>query len=113
MLVFDPAVDGVHERGDEESDRKLARLVAEDLLHDPGRELPHRQLDDNHGDRQNEGCQTRHRDRDRRQDRGRRGGSTDDHLGDRLVVECPVERDRPEGDHRPREDAHDRQEPEA
>ena len=54
-----------------------------------------------------------HRDRDRRQDRGRRRGSTDNHLWDRVVGECPVERDRAEGDRSPRKDAHDRHEPEA
>jgi hypothetical protein len=30
----------VHEGRDEEPDRELARLVAKDPLHDPGRELP-------------------------------------------------------------------------
>jgi hypothetical protein len=39
---------GVHEGRDEEPDRELAGLVAKDPLHDPGRELPHRQLDDDH-----------------------------------------------------------------
>jgi hypothetical protein len=63
----------MHERGDEEPDGELAGLIAEDPLHDPGRELPHRQLNDNHRDGEHERRGAHHRDRDRRQDRRRRG----------------------------------------
>ena len=104
---------GVHEGRDEEPDRELAGLVAKDPLHDPGRELPHRQLDDDHRDRQHERREAHHRDRDRGQDRVRRGRPTDEHLRDRLIVEGSVEGDRAEGDRRAREDTHDRHEPKA
>ena len=64
----------VDERRDEQPDRELARLVPEDPLNDPRRELAHRQLDDDHRDRQHEGRQADHRCGDRRQHRagGRR-----------------------------------------
>ena len=45
---------GVGERRDEHADRELARPVAQDRLHDPRRELAHRELDDDHRDRQDE-----------------------------------------------------------
>ena len=104
---------GVHEGCDEEADRELTGLVAKDALHDPGRELPHRQLDDDHRDGEYERRKAHHRDRDRVQDRRRRGRSTDDLLRDRLIVEGSVEGDRAKGDRRAREDTHDRHEPKA
>ncbi len=64
---------GVHEGRDEEPDRELAGFVAKDPLHDPGRELPHRQLNHDHRDRQHERREAHHRDRDRAQDHVRRG----------------------------------------
>ena len=44
----------VGEGGHEEADRDLAGLVLQERLHDPGRELTHRELDDDHRDGQDE-----------------------------------------------------------
>jgi hypothetical protein len=60
----------VHEGRDEEPDSELARLVLEDPLHDPGRKLSHRQLNDDHRDREHERREAHHRGRDGGQDRG-------------------------------------------
>ena len=60
---------GEGERTDEDADRELTRLVLQDRLHDPRRELAHRQLDDHHRDRQHQSGQTHHRGGDRPQDR--------------------------------------------
>ena len=64
--------DRVHERRDEQTDRELARFVAQDALHDARRELAHRELNDNHRDRQHERGQAHHRGSDGR--KNRRGG---------------------------------------
>ena len=59
---------GVGERRHKQTDRELAGAVAEERLHDPRRELPHRQLHDDHRDGEDEGRQRHHRHGDRRQD---------------------------------------------
>ena len=74
--------------------------------------LTHRQLDDDHRDRQHECGQADHRPRDGCQDH--HGGIRSDGEGtwNRLVVEVAVERDCPEGEQHARQHAEDRDEPE-
>ncbi len=103
----------MHERRDEEPDRELARLVSQDALHDPGRELTHGQLDDDHRDREYERGQADHRARDGGQDHDRGIRPDDECAWKRLVVEVTVERDRPEGEQHARQHAEHRDEPEA
>ena len=73
--------DRVHEGRDEETDRELTGLVLEDALHDPRRELAHRELDDHHRDRQHESGQADHRRRDGAEDLGRCVRPTDEVAG--------------------------------
>ena len=86
--------DGVDERRDEESDRELARLVPQDALHDARRELAHRELDDDHRDREDERGQAHHRGGDGRKDVGRSVRPADDARRQRVVVEVAVDSDR-------------------
>ena len=73
--------DGVNERRDEEADRELARLVAQDALDDARGELTHRELDDDHRDRQHQRGQADHRRRDGGQDHDCGVRSTDELVG--------------------------------
>ena len=102
----------VRECRDEHTDRDLARLLAEDRLHDAGRELAHGELHDNHRDRQDEHGQRHHRQRDRSEDLECRGRPTRQRMRNQLVVVRPVDRDGERREHEPDEDAHDRHEPE-
>ena len=77
--------DRVHERRDEQTNRKLARLVAQDALHDARRKLAHRELNDDHRDRQHERRQAHHRGSDSRKNR-RRGVGPADHAPRERVV---------------------------
>ena len=89
----------MHERRDEEQSR-AGWLVSQDALHDPRGELTHRELDDDHRDREDERGQADHRPRDGGEDDD--GGiRPDDRAGKRLVVKVAVERDRPEGERTP------------
>ena len=103
----------VDERGDEEADRELARLVPQDALDDPRRELAHRELDDDHRDRQHERGEAHHRGGDGRKDVGRRIRAADDARRHRLVVEVAVDGDRCERESGPGEHAEHGDEPEA
>ncbi len=103
----------MHESRDEQSDRELARLVAQDALHDPWRELTHGQLDDDHRDREHERGQADHRSRDGGEDHDGGIRPHDERARKRLVVEVAVERNRPEGQQHAREDTEHRDEPQA
>ncbi len=103
----------MYESGDEEADCELTRLVLQDPLHDAGRELPHRELDDDHRDREDKSRQAHHRRCHCAEDLGRGIGAADKALRDRLIVEIAIERDRPEGDSCAGEHAENGDEPEA
>ena len=103
----------MHERGDEQADCDLAGFVAQDPLHDAGRELAHGELYDHHRDREDERSQRDHRGGDRGQDRHRGIRSTGERLGDELEVVGLVDPDRPERQDRAQQDADDRYEPQA
>ena len=116
VAVVDDLADGedrMDERRDKEPDRELARLVSQDALHDARGELTHRQLDDDHRDREDERGETDHRACDGGEDH--HGGIRPDDERSRkcLVVEVAVERDRSEGEEHAREHAKHRDEPEA
>ena len=105
--------DGVNESGDEQADRELARLVAQDALDDARGELTHRELDDDHRDRQHQCGQADHRCRDGGEDHDCSIGSAGHAGRERLVIEVAVERDRRERQERAGEHAQNRHEPEA
>ena len=105
--------DGVDESRDEEADRELARLVPQNALHDAGRKLTHGELDDDHGDRENERSQAHHRGGDGREDVCRGIRTADEAGRKRLVIEVAVESDRPEREACPGEHAKHRHEPQA
>ena len=71
-------------------------FVPQNALHDAGRKLTHGQLDDDHGDRENERGQAHHRGGDGRRNVSRGIRTADDARGKRLVVEVAVDSDCPE-----------------
>ena len=103
----------VHEGGDEESHRDLARLVTDERLHDSGRELTHRELHDHHRDRQDQCGQRHHRRCDRGQDLEGGVWSAGQRARYQVEVGCAVGRDGQEGERGAQEHAHHRDKPEA
>ncbi len=99
------------ERRHEQPDRQLARPIAQERLHDPRRELPHRQLHHDHRDRQHQRRQRHHRHRDRRQNRQRRVWATRHPRRNHLETETTIDGHRPQRQHDPAEHAHHRNEP--
>ena len=79
---------------DENTDRKLTRLVFQNPLHDSRRELTHCELDDNHRDREYKRSETNHRSSDRTEDFHRCIWTTAEPLRHELVVKRFVDRDR-------------------
>ena len=102
----------VDERGNEQPDGELARFVPKDPLHDPRRELAHRELNDDHGDGQDECGQADHGGGNRCQHCAGGRRRPDEAWRKRLVAPVPVEGERPAGDRGPRQHAEDRNQPE-
>jgi hypothetical protein len=97
----------------EQADRELAPAVGEQGPHDAGRELAHRQLDRDQGDRQDERGQRHQGAGERGQDGLRVGRRTGQALRDEVVVRGPVHRERSDGEEGPCGQAGDRQQPQA
>ena len=104
---------GVGERGHEQPDRQLARLVAQERLHDPRRELPHRQLHDDHRDRQHQRRQRDHRHGDRRQNAHRGIGPARQPPRNQVEPRRTVDRQRDQRQQQTGQHAQHRDEPQA
>ena len=104
---------GVGERGHEQPDRQLARLVPQERLHDPRRELAHRQLHHDHRDRQHQRRQRDHRHGDRRQDAHRGVRPARQPARDHLEVSHTIDGDRADRNDDAGQHAQHRDEPQA
>lgn len=105
--------DRVHECGDEEAYRELARLVLQDALDDAGRELAHRELHDDHSYGEYECGEAHHRGSNCLQDDTRSIRSADEVAWDCLIGELTVNCDRPEREQHPDDNTQHGHEPQS